>query len=105
VEDIKVASTMKRAQLRKLYVACGVLSLQQKYDPASCLKCNSTLIIDDIDIAGSRVMINRFLINSLFHDFLLQITFLLPETRTHKLQFSKHDKPLLYHPTHGHILF
>jgi hypothetical protein len=25
---IKVASTMKRAQLRKLYAACGVLSLQ-----------------------------------------------------------------------------
>ena len=21
------------------------------------------------------------------------------------LQFSKHDKPLLYHPTHSHILF
>jgi hypothetical protein len=58
VEDIKVASTMKRAQLRKLYVACGVLSLQLKYGSASCLKCNSTLIIDDIDIAGSRVMTN-----------------------------------------------
>jgi hypothetical protein len=58
VEDIKVASTMKRAQLRKLYVACGVLSLQMKYDSTSCLKRNSTLIIDDIDIAGSRVVIN-----------------------------------------------
>jgi hypothetical protein len=65
VEDIKVASTMKRAQLRKLYVACGVLSLQLKYDSAYCLKCNSTLIIDDIDIAGSRVMINR-IFNKLF---------------------------------------
>jgi hypothetical protein len=28
VENIKVASTMKRAQLRKLYVAHGVLYLQ-----------------------------------------------------------------------------
>jgi hypothetical protein len=46
----------------------------------------------------------EFLVNSLFHDFLLQITFLSPETRTHKLQFSKHDKPFLYHPTHRHIL-
>jgi hypothetical protein len=59
VEDSKVSSTMKRAQLRKLYVACGVLSLQLKYGSASCLKCNSTLTIDDIDIAGSRVTINR----------------------------------------------
>jgi hypothetical protein len=92
-------------ELRKPFVACGVPSLQLKYDPASCLKCNSTLIIDDIDIAGSRVMINRIFKNSLFHDFLLQITFLSPETRTHKLQFSKHDKPLLYHPTHRQILF
>ena len=96
---------MKRAQLRKPFVACGVLSLQLKYDPASCLKCNSTLIIDDMVIAGSRVMINIIFKNSLFHDFLLQITFLSPETRTHKLQFSKHDKPLLYHPTHGQIIF
>jgi hypothetical protein len=55
VEDSKVASTMKHAQLRKLYVACGVLSVQLKYGSASCLKCNSTLTIDDIDIAGSRV--------------------------------------------------
>jgi hypothetical protein len=58
VEDIKVASMIKRAQLRKLWVACGVLSLQLKSDSASCLKYNSTLIVDDIDIAGSRVMIN-----------------------------------------------
>jgi hypothetical protein len=96
---------MKRAQRRKPFVACGVLSLQLKYDPASCLKCNSTLIIDDMVIAGSCVMINIIFKNSLFHDFLLQITFSSPETRTHKLQFSKHDKPLLYHPTHRQIIF
>ena len=63
--------------------------MQLKYDPASCSKCNSTLIIDDIDIAGSRVMINRIFKTTLFH----------------KLQFSKHDKPFLYHPTHRQILF
>ena len=226
---------MKRAQLRKLYATCGVLSLQLKYDSASCLKCDSTLIIDDIDIAGSRVMINiifnkqfisrfrvanyifitrnclvpRRLFNILIlfsllimkiiaierkrrrarkkavrekkggarekkaareggregersGDFFLLLSFpfppslarrpshrffyraaffwrdnyslaafpsalafhllsfrvravlrdqetpveeAAPETRTRKLQFSKHDKPLLYHPTHRHILF
>jgi hypothetical protein len=36
-----------RAQLRKPG-ACGVLSLEVKYDPASRLKCTVTLIIDDI---------------------------------------------------------
>ena len=36
-----------RAQLRKPG-ACGVLSLEVKYDPASRLKCTETLIIDDI---------------------------------------------------------
>jgi hypothetical protein len=40
-------STAKRAELRKPG-ARGVLSLQVKYDPASRLKCNATLIIDDI---------------------------------------------------------
>ena len=44
-------------------------------------------------------------IQAVLVNFLLQITFLSPETRTHKLQFSKHDKPLLYHPTHRKILF
>jgi hypothetical protein len=46
VEDIDV-STAIRAKLRKPG-ACGVFSLQVKYDPASLLKCNATLIIDDI---------------------------------------------------------
>jgi hypothetical protein len=36
-----------RAQLRKPG-ACGVFSLQVKYDPASRLKCIAALIIDDI---------------------------------------------------------
>jgi hypothetical protein len=45
VEDMHV-STAERAQLRKPG-APGVLSLQVKYDPASRLKCNATLI-DDI---------------------------------------------------------
>ena len=36
-----------RAQLRKPG-ACGVLSLEVKYDPASRLKCTATLVIDDI---------------------------------------------------------
>jgi hypothetical protein len=40
-------STAMRAQLRKPG-ACGVFSLQVKYDPASRLKCTATLIIDDI---------------------------------------------------------
>jgi hypothetical protein len=40
-------STAMRAQLRKPGV-CGVFSLQVKYDPASHLKCTTTLIIDDI---------------------------------------------------------
>jgi hypothetical protein len=56
VEDIDV-STAVHAKLRKPG-ACGVFSLQVKYDPASRLKCNATLIIDDIQyIAGSLVMI------------------------------------------------
>ena len=36
-----------RARLRKPG-ACGVLSLEVKYDPASRLKCTATLLIDDI---------------------------------------------------------
>ena len=36
-----------RAQLRKPG-ACGVFSLQVKYDPASRLKCTAALVIDDI---------------------------------------------------------
>jgi hypothetical protein len=39
-------STAMRAQLRKPG-ACGVFSLQVKYDPASRLKCTATLIIDE----------------------------------------------------------
>jgi hypothetical protein len=46
VEDMYVSTAM-RAQLRKPG-ACGVFSLQVKYDPASRLKCTATLIIDDI---------------------------------------------------------
>jgi hypothetical protein len=50
-------------------------------------------------------MINIIFKNSLFHDFLLQITFLSPETWTYMLQFSKHDKLILYHPTLRQIIF
>ena len=61
---------------------------------ASCLKYNSTLIIDDIDIAGSRVMINiifnkqfisRFLVCKLhfYHQKLEHISCNFPNTTNH----------------------
>jgi hypothetical protein len=44
---VSTGSTAKRAQLRKPG-APGVLFLQAKYDPASRMKRNAKLIIDDI---------------------------------------------------------
>ena len=85
-----------RAQLRKPG-ACGVLSLEVKYDPAFRLKCTATLIIDDI----------RHSRKSCHHEYEFKtVPFTIPCCKLHfyhpkllhiKLQFSKRNKqtPLL----------
>ena len=85
-----------RAQLLKPG-ACGVLSLEVKYDPAFRLKCTATLIIDDI----------RHSRKSCHHEYEFKtVPFTIPCCKLHfyhpkllhiKLQFSKRNKqtPLL----------
>jgi hypothetical protein len=81
-------SMAMRAQLRKPG-ACGVISLEVKYDPPSLLKCNATLIIDDIQyIAGSLVMNHdeyEFRTVPFTISCCKLFTFYHPETITHKV--------------------
>jgi hypothetical protein len=61
------------------------LEVQVKYDPASRLKCTATLIIDDIQYSRKSCHDEYEFTNRSFHDILLQLTFLSPETITHKI--------------------
>jgi hypothetical protein len=91
----KIATAM-RVQLRKPG-ACGVLSLEVKYDPAFRLKCTGTLIIDD----------NQHSRKSCHDEYEFKtVPFTIPCCKLHfyhpkllhiKLQFSKRNKqtPLL----------
>jgi hypothetical protein len=79
-------STAIRAKLRKPG-ACGVLSLQVKYDPASRSKCNATLIIDDIQYSRKSCP-DRYEFRTVPFTISccnLQITFLSTEIITHKV--------------------
>ena len=85
-EDVYVStgSTAMRAQPRKPG-APGVLSLQVKYDPASRMKCNAKLIIDDIQYSRkSCVMINTNL-EQFLSPFLVGNYILSPKTITRKV--------------------
>ena len=85
-----------RAQLRKLG-ACGVLSLEVKYDPAFRLKCTGTLIIDDIQHSRKSCHDEYEFKTVPFTIPCCKLHFYHPKLLHIKLQFSKRNKqtPLL----------
>ena len=85
-----------RAQLRKPG-ACGVLSLEVKYDPASRLKCTATLIIDDIQHSRKSCHDEYEFKTVPFTIPCCKLHFYHPKLLHIKLQFSKRNKqtPLL----------
>ena len=85
-----------RAQLRKPG-ACGVLSLEVKYDPAFRLKCTATLIIDDIQHSRKSSHDEYEFRTVPFTIPCCKLHFYHPKLLHIKLQFSKRNKqtPLL----------
>ena len=85
-----------RAQLRKPG-ACGVLSLEVKYDPAFRLKCTGTLIIDDIQHSRKSCHDEYEFKTVPFTIPCCKLHFYYPKLLHIKLQFSKRNKqtPLL----------
>ena len=85
-----------RAQLRKPG-ACGVLSLEVKYDPAFRLKCTATLIIDDIQHSRKSCHDEYEFKTVPFTIPCCKLHFYHPKLLHIKLQFSKRNKqtPLL----------
>ena len=85
-----------RAQLRKPG-ACGVLSLEVKYDPAFRLKCTATLIIDDIQHSRKSCHDEYEFKTVPFTIPCCELHFYHPKLLHIKLQFSKRNKqtPLL----------
>ena len=85
-----------RAQLRKPG-ACGVLSLEVKYDPSSRLKCTATLIIDDIQYSRKSCHDECEFRTVPFTISCCKLHFYHPKLQHIKLQFSKRNKqtPLL----------
>ena len=85
-----------RAQLRKPG-ACGVLSLEVKYDPAFRLKCTGTLIIDDIQHSRKSCHDEYEFKTVPFTIPCCKLHFYHPKLLHIKLQFSKRNKqtPLL----------
>ena len=80
-----------RAQLRKPG-ACGVLSLEVKYDPASRLKCTATHIIDDIQYSRKSCHDEQFLSRFIVANYI----FITRNYNTHNCNFpNQQTAPLL----------